>query len=254
MNKRKLLTVPAFLLLLVISSGCDKNDTEPYKGQSDAVFNPDKSYGIMTDIDGNEYRTIQIGNQTWMAQNLRVKHFRNGDPITARPEGNWFGIEEPAYCAVNNCNHPDSTATFGLLYNGYVVADERQIAPEGWRLPTKEDLFELIDHLNTDEGTTHIRGNTIVGGMLNETGNKHWKPFNLRSDNSSGLTLLPTGYRVGEKFSATTTMASLYTTTYYDSELKIKTCVYSTFSLLPNIDLMITGGIVCGRSIRCIKE
>ncbi|MCU4174237.1 fibrobacter succinogenes major paralogous domain-containing protein [Carboxylicivirga sp. N1Y90] len=256
MRTRELLIRIALLLPLFIGVGCGKSDSEPRKGQTNAVFNPDKTYGVMTDIDGNEYRTIQIGNQVWMAQNLRSKHFRNGDPIVAHPDGDWYAIEEPAYCAVNNCKHIDSIATFGLLYNGHVVADARQVAPKGWRIPTKEDVFDLISHLNTDEGITYDWGNTIVGGMLREAGSLHWQPSNDGADNSSGLSLLPTGIRQSEMFLGTNKMTTLYTSSLFDekNENSRGFLTYRTYALSLQISINSTPPITSGCSIRCIKE
>ena len=70
----------------------------------------------VTDIDGNVYQTIQIGNQCWMAENLKVTHYRNGDAIPhVTDNSTWAGLSTGAYCYYNNdTNHAD---TYGALYN-----------------------------------------------------------------------------------------------------------------------------------------
>ena len=79
--KQTTLATLALTIALGLAS-CEGDDPAPRRGKTTAVFNPDKEYGTVKDIDGNEYRTITIGTQTWMAENLRVTHYSNGDPIT----------------------------------------------------------------------------------------------------------------------------------------------------------------------------
>ena len=105
--------------------------------------------GCITDIDGNTYITVKIGNQWWMAENLRVSRYRNGVEIPEEKvtdQNNFSDIEYGARCYYDN----DSTTyhnTYGCLYNGYAVYDSRNIAPEGWHVPTIEEYQELIDYL-----------------------------------------------------------------------------------------------------------
>jgi uncharacterized protein (TIGR02145 family) len=84
---------------------------------------------------------VKIGNQIWMAKNLDVTHFRNGDPIPeAKTEEEWIqaGINRtPAWC--NYDNNVKNGEKYGKLYNWYAVVDSREIAPEGWRIPLDSD-------------------------------------------------------------------------------------------------------------------
>ena len=96
----------------------------------------------VTDIDGNVYKTIKIGDQIWMAENLRVTHYINGDAIkkinySRRMIPNGDG----EYCAYDNFEI--NADTFGYLYNWYAVTDSRKIAPEGWHVPTDEEIKQL---------------------------------------------------------------------------------------------------------------
>ncbi|MBN2349087.1 MAG: fibrobacter succinogenes major paralogous domain-containing protein [Bacteroidales bacterium] len=173
-----------------ILSGCERDDPKkpdnPLNGRTTAVFNPDKNYGTMADIDGNLYKTIEIGSQTWMAENLRVTHYRNGDTlpnVTGNTE--WNGLTTGAYCNYNNTTDLDTIATYGRLYNWYAAADSRGLAPEGWRVPTIADWTILIEYLG---------GDTIASNKMKEVGDTHWEdPF--ESDNGSGFTALPGGSR-----------------------------------------------------------
>ncbi|HDO06183.1 MAG TPA: hypothetical protein ENG85_00705, partial [Bacteroidetes bacterium] len=98
----------------------------PLNGRTTAVFNPNKTYGTVTDIDGNVYKTIVIGNQTWMAENLRVTHYQNGDTIpNVTDNTTWKDLSTDAYCNYNNTTDLDTIATYGRLYNWYAVNDTR---------------------------------------------------------------------------------------------------------------------------------
>lgn len=98
----------------------------------------------VTDIDGNEYKTIRIGNQIWMCENLRTTRYRNGDLIgtTTPANKNISGEYLPKYQWVYNGDESNAVK-FGRLYTWYVVSDSRGIAPEGWRVPSFDDFNEL---------------------------------------------------------------------------------------------------------------
>lgn len=141
--------------------------------------------GTVTDIDGNVYQTVTIGTQVWMAENLKVTHYRNGDAIpNVTDNGTWSGLTTGAYCAYNN--DENNVATYGRLYNWYAVADSRNIAPAGWHVPTDEEWQTLVDYLG---------GSSVAGGKLKETGTAHWNSPNEGATNESGFTALPGGYR-----------------------------------------------------------
>jgi uncharacterized protein (TIGR02145 family) len=157
----------------------------------------DEDCGIVTDFDGNTYKTIQIGEQIWMAENLKVTHYRNGDEIpTGHNQEEWNsltidqydGIGTGAYTFYNN-----DTSYFNIyanLYNWYAAMDERGICPEGWRIPSQTDWNGLIENLTPD---------SLSGGMLKEQGNEHWEYFSdeitEQSTNESGFNGLPGGRR-----------------------------------------------------------
>ncbi len=110
-------------------------------------------------IDG-----VQIDNHEWMTQNLRVKEFRNGDPIKqVGSKDEWrkaLENKEPAWCYLDF--DPEKGEKYGKLYNQYAVLDPRGLAPEGWRLPTREDWKDLASFLEDkfDGRTGNLRNNT----------------------------------------------------------------------------------------------
>ena len=192
-------TIYYSLLLIILLNviACEGDEPEipgnPLNGRTTAVFNPDKNYGTMTDIDGNMYKTIVIGNQIWMAENLRVTKFQNGDTIPNITDNEeWAALTTGAYCNYNNTNNLDTIATYGRLYNWYAVADTRQIAPKGWRVPGIADWLELIEYLG---------GDSIASKHLKEVGTYHWVD-DFYTDNSSGFTAIPNGWRYLSKSSS----------------------------------------------------
>ncbi|HMA76597.1 MAG TPA: FISUMP domain-containing protein [Candidatus Krumholzibacteriaceae bacterium] len=154
------------------------------------------SPGTVTDIDGNVYQTVTIGTQEWMAENLKVTHYRNGDPIpNVTDDGTWYGLSSGAYCEYDNDG--GNVTTYGRLYNGYAVDDSRNIAPEGWHVATDEEWKQLEMYLGMSQSEaddTGLRG-TDEGGKLKESGTTHWISPNTGATNESGFTALPGGYR-----------------------------------------------------------
>jgi len=152
-----------------------------------AVFNPTLTYGTMTDQDGNTYKTITIGTQTWMAENLHVTKYRNGDPIpNVTDNAAWVALTTGAYCTYENTTNNEEIATYGRLYNYYAATDSRNIAPAGWHLPSDEEWTTL---------TTYLGGESVAGGKMKEAGTTHWTNPNTSATNESGLTALPSGHR-----------------------------------------------------------
>lgn len=141
----------------------------------------------LVDCEGNTYKTVKIGNQVWMAENLRVTKYRNGDAI---PEitinALWASSSTGAYCWY--ANDAANKTIYGALYNWYTVTDSRKIAPDGWHIPTESDWTTLISYLG---------GDNVSGGKLKGIGTTYWKNPNTGADNKSGLTVLPTGNRDG---------------------------------------------------------
>lgn len=136
------------------------------------------------DIEGNKYRTVTIGTQIWMAENLKTTRYNDGTLIPhVTKNDNWAALTSPAYCWYNN----DSTnqEEYGALYNWYTVNTDK-LCPEGWHVPTDEEWNILMSNFG-DSG--------IAGGALKETGTLHWKSPNTGATNESGFTALPGGYR-----------------------------------------------------------
>ena len=142
-------------------------------------------YFAVTDIDGNVYETVIIGEQEWTVTNLKVRHYRNGDPIpTGLSDSQWSSTTAGAYAVYDN--NESNADTYGYLYNWYAVDDSRNIAPEGWHVPTDAEWTILTDYLG---------GSSVAGGKMKETGTEHWNSPNTGATNESGFTALPGGCR-----------------------------------------------------------
>ncbi|MBN2542889.1 hypothetical protein JXI42_08470 [bacterium] len=157
--------------------------------------------GTCVDIDGNSYATIQIGEQCWMAENLKVTHYRDGTVIpnvTAATEwSNLDDTETGAYCEYDN--DPSNVPTYGRLYNWYAIDDARGLAPDGWHVSTDEEWKTLEIYLGMDPDTADIWGyrGTNEGSKLAGIADL-WYDGDLEDDpefGSSGFTALPGGYR-----------------------------------------------------------
>jgi large repetitive protein len=160
---------------------CTVNDGNG--GEDTEVVNID-IFGTVTDIDGNLYYTIIIGDQEWMMENLRVTRYRNGATIpNVTDNTEWSALTTGAYRHYdNNSSNGD---TYGVLYNWYSISHNTTIAPEGWHVPTNDEWQVLIDYLG---------GDAIAGGKMKETGTTHWVAPNTGATNESGFTALPGGY------------------------------------------------------------
>jgi uncharacterized protein (TIGR02145 family) len=141
--------------------------------------------GTVTDIDSNIYKTVKIGNQWWMAEDLKVTRYSNGDKIpNIMDNSKWTGLTAGAMCIYNN----DNTKTHNRLYNWYAVNDSRNIAPEGWHVPSKTEWETLFSYLG---------GANIAGGKMKEIGTNYWLSPNEGATNESGFSAIPGGYRLG---------------------------------------------------------
>jgi len=143
----------------------------------------------ITDIDGNIYQTVQIGDQLWMAENLKVTHYNNGDSITYIPsEEPWGSMDQGQYAIYND--DPINTNIYGNLYNWAVIGDIRGICPEDWHVPSDDEYIVLTDFLG---------GESVAGGKMKEAGLEHWNYYSdqisLEATNESGFTGLPAGHR-----------------------------------------------------------
>lgn len=195
----------------------------------------------LTDADGNSYQTVIIGTQVWMAENLNVTHYRNGETI-ARVTDNatWDGLTTAAYCEyLNNTNH---AAVYGRLYNSYAVLDGRNIAPSGWHVPTDAEWQTLVDYLG---------GEAVAGGKLKEAGAFRWADPNTGATDESGFCARPGGARGHPgSFGDIGQTAHFWSSTETGSgELYCRRLSYDYAGVFRS-----DGFAISGFSVRCVKD
>jgi uncharacterized protein (TIGR02145 family) len=148
------------------------------------TLGPDGTIGSMSDIDGNDYKTVVIGTQVWMAENMKTTKYNDGTaiPLVANNHS-WYNLTSEGYCWHDN---PIFVNDYGAYYNWYVV-NTQKLCPIGWHVPSDSEWSIL---------TTYLGGESISGGKLKEIGLTHWTSDNI-ADNSYGFTALPGGFRNG---------------------------------------------------------
>ena len=164
MKRIKLNKILLFIALIAfVYNGCKKNDNTSMvvnlsgKCKTTAMFNKSIIYGTMTDQDGNVYKTITIGTQTWMAENLRTTKYRDGSNIPlVTSHASWLTLTTGAYCNYNNTTNCDTISSYGRLYNWFVTSDSRNIAPVGWHVPSEAEWQTLINYLGGDRKSTRL--------------------------------------------------------------------------------------------------
>jgi uncharacterized protein (TIGR02145 family) len=136
------------------------------------------------DIDGNVYKTVTIGTQTWMAENLKTTKLSDGTQIPlVSVYDEWQALTTPGYCWYDN--NVTSKNSYGALYNWYAV-NSGKLCPTGWHAPTDSEWTTLTNSYGVEE---------IAGGKLKEKGTSHWQDPNEGATNEGGFTALPGGNR-----------------------------------------------------------
>jgi uncharacterized protein (TIGR02145 family) len=212
------------------------------------VHNPDKTYGSMTDQQGNVYKTIVIGTQEWMAENLKTTIYRNGNAIANVIDGNqWAGLSTGAWCNYENNSQYD--CPYGKLYNWYAVADPRNVCPTGWHVPTDAEWSVLINYLDPNaDGGNNITNN--AGGKLKSTGLQYWLSPNQDATNETGFSGLPAGNRLSNgPFNGVGYYGNWWSSTeYFPPNAWVRYLDYSIGGVLRTTSFM------DGLSVRCLRD
>lgn len=142
----------------------------------------------VTDVEGNVYKTVKIGNQVWMAENLRTTKLNNNISIpNVIYDYDWDGLASMAYCWYNNLS--SHKEIYGALYNWYTVNTGR-LCPSGWHVPDDNEWEELITFVG--EGT--YGESREIAQKLKEAGIDYWE-CSEEGNNESGFSARPGGKR-----------------------------------------------------------
>ena len=219
----------------------------PSYSQSDAE--------LIKDNDGNIYKTVKIGEQIWMKENLRVKHYNNGDEIeTLIPDTiDLTNFLQPKFewpCDRNDSLVPD----YGRLYTWYVINDKRGVCPIGWHIPSDEEFCILENYLepNTDIECNILEHRGVqIGNYLKEAGHIHWGDPETGADNRSGFTGLPAGIRyLSGKFDFLGLYTYYWTSTEFDSKKARTRRLYHDQTTVSRSHYFKKDAL----SVRCIKD
>ena len=198
--------------------GNEVSFTTPALVTSADVFNPGLQYGSVTDIDGNTYKTIQIGTQTWMAENLKTTRYNNGSQVpNVTWWVEWLALKTAAYKWYRDKSNIYKNS-FGALYNHYAV-NTGNLCPAGWHVPTDMEWqkLEISLGMTSKEASTcnsinfYLEGSEYLGSRGVNQGyhlkaTKGWFDVDVLTgngwdiktvigagDNSSGFSALPAG-------------------------------------------------------------
>ena len=210
------------LTILVVAAGCKKD--------------PPEEPATVTDIDGNVYNIIKIGDQEWMDRNLAVTHYRNGDAIpnnfgTPGNEGGWINYNGDA--AIGE--------VYGKLYNSQAVLDPRGLAPAGWHVATRQEWLDMIDLLG---------GFSVAGGKLKELGTEHWDSPNAGATDDYGFKALGGGYASGSSYYLKK-YAGFWTSTIVTES---PTGTYMFYLYADNTTVEEDWSTPMGFSVRCVRD
>ncbi len=137
------------------------------------------------DASGNVYRTVKIGNQVWMAENLKTTKYNDGTAIPlVTDNAAWEALTTHGYCWYDNSAFA-YLGPYGALYNWYTVKTGK-LCPAGWHVPSDEEWTTL---------TTFLGGEEFNGGKMKEAGTAHWASPNTGATNETGFSALPGGFR-----------------------------------------------------------
>ncbi len=203
------------------------------------------------DIDGNVYQTVTIGDQVWMAENLRVTHFRNGDPIPN--EIDTTGIYVPTTEVYLNYDNSENTEIYGCLYNLRAVTHWNGLAPQGWHVATDDDWKQLEMYLGMNQSDVDSYGwrGSDMGGKLKETGTSHWQAPNLGATNESGFNAVPGGmFDWAGNFTKTNKSSYFWTSSTHEPNTAWGRRLSNDSSSIRRVTYHTVGGF----SVRCVKD
>jgi len=232
-KKQNILKFPLLLMgiFLFLLSSCSKSDDNSNSNK----------FGAFSDSrDGYVYKTVKIGNQTWLAENMRylpsVVPSATGSEITPH-----YYVYDFEGTNVTDAKATFNYATYGVLYNREAALT---CCPNGWHLPSKAEWDQLIDFLG---------GETIAGGKLKEMGLVHWNSPNTGATDEVGFTALPGGFRnFNGGYGFIGNAGGFWTSSLLDADFAIYKNLPASNGQVFQSTTLVNMGI--GMTVRCIKN
>lgn len=201
----------------------------------------------ITDIDGNKYKKVKIGDQVWMAENLKTTKLNNGTEIHLASK-NDFWQEMPNYCWYDF--DIQNKSTYGALYGGYTIITNK-LCPAGWHVPSISEWQKLIMYLDSEYDPNSIMKITNAGRKMKTVDG--WE-FAVEATNESGFSALPGGFR------SYADMGGVFSQLFYEANWWSSSIVNDThlfYILIQGTadDVIISDqNLQYGYSVRCIKD
>ena len=221
-------------------------------GLTTQIFGQQNKLAV-SDIDGNLYSTVIIGDQEWMTENLKTTRYDDGTPVSNVTDiTEWRNVDAPGYVWYDN--DISNKDTYGALYNWHAVGERQDLCPAGWRVASDEDWKKLEMHagMSKEQANGLVWRGTNEGGKLKEAGLEKWASPNEAATNEFGLTIVPSGRRDSSgKFYDMTTGSTIWT-----SSETSKSCAYYRHFASTNagIGRNPEGDKKFGLPARCIKK
>lgn len=194
---KRVLQHTALLASIFFLTSCGRDVRSSFTADPDATFN--KCGDSVTDLDGNAYATVTIGDDCWMSVNLSTSKYRNGEPIRQIENASqWSFIKEGAWTYYENDEDHD---VFGRMYNWLAVQDPRGICPTGWRVPSDEDWSDLQGELGVNAGLRLMKTDkSLFKKTMDHLAKipyaEEW--FGLEREEPLGFDALAGGYRASD--------------------------------------------------------
>ena len=260
----------AFALVLVMSS-CKKEKVTTQNSENPSGENVERPSGdetiknAVTDIDGNTYDAVKLGNQVWMAKNLRTTKYADGTPIPL--DSSTSATTAYRYCPNGQ---ESNVSNYGYLYNWKAVMGNstsseanpsgvQGICPNGWHVPSDAEWTQLTDYLSSHRFYVYGSNNKYIAKAL--AFNKWWSGSlnygsigeNQSSNNATGFSAVPAGgHYSGHRFSGFGNDAYLWSTTTEEDDVNRVMC-RSLNNEIPFV-LNFDHGNTAGFSVRCVRD
>lgn len=252
-NNMKKLSVSFLTLVCFGCFGC----VTPQPNYTTQPADEPKNVDTVTDIDGNVYTTVKIGNQIWTVENLRTTKYNDGTPIPLVTDNTaWAALRTQGYCYYHNTTDTEKIKKYGALYNWYVV-ETKKLAPKGWHVPSDYEWNVLEDYLiangyNWDGSKVFNKTAKSVAAKTDWVATREigTAGYDLTKNNKSGFSAIPSGFREHSgDFILFGYISRWWSTTEYDVSHAYLRNLHSTF-----VSMYRGSTKRCGYSVRLVKD